>query len=1096
MEEENAMEGEFFKGKKPLEFVIVGAPEEGGGVSAVSPFRNSSSAHSAAGPSCRAPPPAKRARLYRVFEYDESQVEHEQEVAARVLRKMKKRKKSARPNRGNSGNVKGKEPETSDTETYSQESIEGIEYDEEVYVIHPLYHAKDVRDDEELEDEEDEVAVICQAEHQYTGLVNQSALQRKSDVDGSNWRIAGSGDYEAQRLDWLFFEGDSGKEEDSGKEGEGEPQTMEDLELDYTAHLCYSMDTRVIEAGRVHPEKEVYHAFHQVPGRPNVYAFGSFKGMGFDGCGLYDSWSDPRLILRRDVHVQTWEDGSYDYVLQDPKCTPTERKKQLKFSRAKPSHSLRYASTSREDAKRKLDCLTLQLREYCVERAFQDRAIDRGRVVLWQGDPKPRVVFLFKAVTKRVVGAAPYRMSTKNSTNGLGILQTELRLALEDAIRECYSHAYGEIIPWQRMQEFMKAMIPLCCQETGPAEKGVNTSKGGVALLYGVPIYDPTGWGKHAIDQYGYTEYDADYSQGNSFPKRFRKKQTQQSGIAGSEFPDNVLELTSFYVQKALDIMAPMVVVSLNKFLTRYLNSGLDSKMLQWARDVRPNKWFRVKLLSARGNANVRSSGKFQKKGKDAGNARVIQMVDPMTGVVVDEQRAETFGIRSFHPFYVTQNPQERHPVAKQTMVMVAKRLFQEMEMTKLIAGKGHAVTRFYLNPTQAMRNGTMKKDQEKRNAKFEGIPLPGVPRWIGGNLICREATMKQIEMMTDHIASTSLISVFVLCDCDPGEECECAFQTLLGTKDNGGNYVRYHIPLRENASSCSEACVFPPRIPITSVLERAQLWPSQWMYEYVSGSVGNPGKSGKSGKRNHFTLPRFREDIIDSMEKHEEAMEEVLGKIKEILDRAVPKEDGPTYDAKARLSLKAKFFDLRDGRPSGLFTKRVIVDKTRHYGGPKTENLRKGEESVDVGVYFASIMETLELVLYTLYMKDYLDGKRAGIAGATKAGREARKGFKRIKRGDRYLTPAEQLPSVGQIVGHVVRSRTASMDRLNQRGKKPSGITLSEEEDLGKEEEEEEHEEEEVWGVLEWTETLTQVAMKAKETYEKNKQQLKQLSL
>jgi hypothetical protein len=149
------------------------------------------------------------------------------------------------------------------------------------------------------------------------------------------------------------------------------------------------------------------------------------------------------------------------------------------------------------------------------------------------------------------------------------------------------------------------------------------------------------------------------------------------------------------------------------------------------------------------------------------------------------------------------------------------------------------------------------------------------------------------------------------------------------------------------------------------------------------------------------------------------------------------------------------------------------------------------------VGIYFESILETIELVLYTLYMKDYLDGKRVGIAGAGKAGREARKGFKRVKRGDRYLKPAEQLPTIGQIVGHVVRSRQGSMERLNRKRKEPS--TLSEEGGEDDEEEgpvpAEEEEHEEVWGVVEWVDTLTEVASKAKEAYEKNKLYLKQLS-
>jgi hypothetical protein len=893
--------------RKSLEFVIVGAPEEEGGVPDTD---DPSSPSSSASPKSPRAPPTKRARLYRVFEYDEAHIESERAAAERVLSKMKKRKKNARPNRKSAG----KPAETSDTESELHESLEEIDYEEEEYVIRPLYHARDLRDEEEMEDgEEEEVAVFCQAEHQHTGLVNQSALQRRSDADGSRWKIArreGATDeqsYRAQRIDWMGAEDGH----------EGTQHTMADLELDYTAHPGYSVEYRLIEEGSVNPEKEVRHAFHQVPGRPNVYAFGGFGGVGFEGCGLKDSWSDPKLIRRRDVHVQTWEDGSYDYVIQLPPCTPAQRKSQLKFSRAKPSHSLRDVSTSREDAKRKLDCLTLQMREYCVERAFEERSIDKGRVVLWQGDPKPRVVFLFKAVTKRVVGTAPYVFPTKSSKNGLGVLQAELTLALEEAIRECYSHAHGETIHWKRMQELIKAMVPICCKDTGPSDSKIDTRKAGVAMLYAVPFYDPTGWGKHKIDEHGNTEYGAGYASGSGGGKA----QDWQSGTSSSEFPDNVLELTSFYVQKALDIMAPMVVISLNKFLTRYLNSGLDSKMLQWARDVRPNKWFRVKLLSARGHIVTPSSSSAKGKGK--GKARVIQMFDPVTGVVVDEQRAETFGVRTLHPYYVGQNMQERMPTVKQTMAMVAKRLFQEMEMNKLISGKGHDVARFYMNPAKAMRDGTMEGDRQARNAKFEGVADLEMARWVGGNLVCRDATMDQIRKMTDSVASTSFISVFVLSDCDPGEtfQSDFDFSTLLGTQEGGGNYALYHTPLREDASSCLGACVFPPNVPVGKLLDKVHLWPTQWMYEYVSRD------SGRTGKLNHFLPPRFAKPVT-CMEKHEEAKAEVLEKIKAILDRTVPNHEdgGRVYDPKARLSIKGKYLELKDEGPSGLFTKRVMI--------------------------------------------------------------------------------------------------------------------------------------------------------------------------
>jgi hypothetical protein len=86
--------------RKSLEFVIVGAPEEEGGVPDTD---DPSSPSSSASPKSPRAPPTKRARLYRVFEYDEAHIESERAAAERVLSKMKKRKKNARPNRKSAG---------------------------------------------------------------------------------------------------------------------------------------------------------------------------------------------------------------------------------------------------------------------------------------------------------------------------------------------------------------------------------------------------------------------------------------------------------------------------------------------------------------------------------------------------------------------------------------------------------------------------------------------------------------------------------------------------------------------------------------------------------------------------------------------------------------------------------------------------------------------------------------------------------------------------------------------------------------------------------------------------------------------------------
>ncbi len=1035
--------------------MIVGAPVDKGGT----PFVP------------RAGPPTKNARLSRAFEYDANVIQDEchaaEKIQARYRRTHKRLRRAPDDPRG-----KGPSEEFEDIEEYPSDTIPGIEYEHEEYHITPLYHARDLQDgsSSSSSSEEEEYAVFFQTEHRNTGLLNQAPMRPHKNLDGEQWTLA-------KRVSTSIPEeqpdADSGTSKDVDYEAHRlDGGHLEDLELDYTAHPCFSNTPRYVGPNEVHNGKKVCHAFHQVPGRPNVYAFGTFKGTGFQGCGLKDSWSDPKLILRRDMHVKSWEDNSYDYVLQEPGCTAAMRKDQNKFSRAKPSHLLHLADTSRRESRQKLDCLTLQFKEYCQECAFEERAIDHNRIVLWQGDPKPRVVFLFKAVTKKVVGSAPYNLSSKCSKNHLGILQTALGHALEDIVEECYKHSYGENIAWQDLQEFVKAMVPMCCQDTGAAS--IDTTKGGIAILYGVPIYDPTGWGKHEIDEYGHTVYDTDYNSSS------KKKGNTTWNPTAAEFPDNVLNLTSFYVQKALDIMSPMVVVSLNKFLTKYLNSGLESKMLQWAREVRVNKWFRVKLLSARGRATTASSSKSKSKSKLTQGPRVIQMIDPETGIVTAERRAETFGIRSFHPFYVTQNPQERHPVVKQTMSMIAKRLFRELDMESLISGKGHTLATFYMNPVQAMKEGKMKK-----KAQEEPIEFPPQTRWISGNIVCRDATQEQIYKL---VRKYKLIDVFLLCDCENKGPKDCKHTQDISIEDSVCN-VRKFTHLKY--PSCSKDN-FPPNVIFGPFVKKLSLWPVQWLHDHISGKEGN-----------HFALPSMKG--CENLKAYRKTVHEGMVIAKTFIDQAcfpVPlrrrgskKASGDkvrAIPAQSRLSLKHEWLELSEGLPSGLFTKRMIVDYTRR------SRMDGGAANMDVAIYFSSILETLERTFYVYYMKDYYDGKRTGIAGAQKPSKK-RKGFKRVKQGGRYLTRAEQLPSMGKIIGYIIKAHTPCMVRLKAHIRAGDSIEEEEEEE-GKEHEEEEEEEEEeetscMWNAMDWTEKLSQVGTEAKEAYVQVKGQLAELS-
>ena len=488
-------------GNRP-QLLIVGAPVEEGGIPLIS----------------RAIVSTKKVKLTRVFEYNPAEIRDEYEASEHIIAKYARKSKRKRKRRGKKVvNIDEIDDDIDIDDDDDDVHLKHINYEEEEYIIQPLYSIEGEKEGEEGGEEGEEIAVFCQPEHQKTGMPSVHVVRRNESwkpaqaevpdyyIEGGEKRLGKKDrtpiernkkarvECDAVRLDCII---DPLRGDGDDDNNYAHLQTLEDLELDHTAHLHYSNNPRLMEEGPVNREKYVYNAFHQVSGRPNVYAFGSFGGKGFDGCGVKDSWSHPNLILRRDMHVQSWEDGSYDYVIQTPRCTPAHRKKQLRHSRAKASHAIKSVNTSRKDARLKLQCLTAQFKEFCGEPAFMERCIGSDRVVIWQGDPKPRVVFLFKAVTKTIASTALYDLSNKCSGNHLGILQTELGNALRERIKSCYFHSHGEDIPWEQMEEFIKAMVPMCCRDTQSVEKRVDTNKGGVAILYAVPVYDPTGWGQ------------------------------------------------------------------------------------------------------------------------------------------------------------------------------------------------------------------------------------------------------------------------------------------------------------------------------------------------------------------------------------------------------------------------------------------------------------------------------------------------------------------------------------------------------------------------------------------------------------------------
>ncbi len=1038
----------------PLD-IIVGAPPSKGGGEQQGVVPRASSARQK----------RKRVVLSRIFEYAPDVVADEREAARLVLELMEKRRKTGSLGRGTTcaEHEKGKQrlsevaEEIDDGQDDNFFRVAGVEHEEEAYVISPLYPSALL----ETEPQEDEFAVFQQAEHQHTGLLVQtpSAVRRDSEESSSMEQA------EEEETD---VEGGMIAPESSNYDARllcsesRRIHELEDLRLDTSSKAGMASNSRMIEAGPTHGIKRVCNAFHQVPGRPNVYAFQGFSGTGFDGCGIHDAWSNPDLISKRDEHVQSWQDGSYDYVMQGPEYTPAMRRDEMTRFMAKSFQGVHFANTTREEAKYKLDCLTRQLKEYCGKQALQERAIDSSRIVLWQGDPQPKIVFLFKAPTNKVLISSDYDLSHKCGGNHLGILQGALREALEEIITECYRQSYDEPISWQRLREFVYMMIPMCCQDTH--NKHIDTNEGGIALLYGVPMYDPTGWGKHSIDAYGCTEYDTDYTS-SVRDKNARGSNRQRNNTAwtsaAQEFPDNVLELTSFYVQKALDLMSPMVVISMNKFLTKYLNSNLDAKMLQWAREVRPNKWFRVNLISAR-------AGSLKRK-KDDDAPRLIQYVDPETGVVV-YQRADCFGIRSYHPFYVESNRETLLPGVHQTMKMVVSRIFRELEMRDIISGKGHALSRFYVNPMKAMRTGEILTDGTKSTKNF-----PSKARWLSGNLICREASSEQVQRLRNE---HHIIDFIHVCDCPSASKCKCmpeigqVIRKTCREEEEGGELrVKWihcsHIGCLKRIPSGKCEAEFPPKLPAVFFTRNAHLWPTQWIDSYV-----------RVRKDNTMALPRLIVRTLDEYHRlFQSGLDSIRLLVKESQDRSTKlKETGGTEEncvINSRFAVRRELSKLEEDIPS-LFTKRAIIDCTH----------KCGDDSVDVAVYVSSMIETTERVLYLCYMKDYLEGKRQGIAGSEKP--KIQRTRKRAKSGGKLLTPAEQLPSVGRIIGHVIKTHAPYMERL-ERQRPP--LVLEED---GEEEHEEEEEE---WGVFEWTEALHEVVREAKRSYDLGKRELSDLS-
>lgn len=518
-------------------------------------------------------------------------------------------------------------------------------------------------------------------------------------------------------------------------------------------------------------------AFLEIPGKPGVYGFNGHEGVG--SSTVIDLWSKPELSQLRDRHVLSWENNTFHESLLRGVNSEADGELHIEKLIIGKRH-VSMIEDARERARFQIDCLTAQLREFCEKEALRVQHITPKRVLLMQGDAQAKVVFLIKTPPAKIFRKQcdartklPITYLLRNrEENGLGIHQTNLRIALLDVIQSTYEEMYGCLPKDYAKRErilvgILNSILPMLGKEYGDVNENPRVGDcGGIAILYAMPLADPNNWTSSdpVVGDGNDGELEDYYSRVNSsanFRDNLKKKKkisTSSYSHGKPEFPANVMGITSFYVQKTLDIISPVVVVGLSWFLSKYLSSHLDANLFQLGNGEPINKFFKCRLLSSYTSGN---SG-IGIRGKGGTEENTCKVVDPITGVVV-ERRNQVLCIRADHPYTIKLN-QSKEGGAKTSMKIVAEYLFKELGMRDIIAGKQRKemVWTKYLSSACETGGDESSDVEDLLNLHHAGKEEKrGVMKWIRGNIVCVSPTVRQLDEWFTNEGITSLFLLY-----------------------------------------------------------------------------------------------------------------------------------------------------------------------------------------------------------------------------------------------------------------------------------------------------------------------------------------------
>lgn len=636
--------------------------------------------------------------------------------------------------------------------------------------------------------------------------------------------------------------------------------------------------------------RSVRNAFSIIPGRPNCYSFGSsYDGKGFHGCKILDAFSLPQMYNRADTHINAWVQNTFD------------------SSTRKLSDGLHMVSTSREEAKLKLDRLYTQLTEFTNERAFIEKDLDEEHILVYRGDPMAKLVFLFKSPnfydTKDAIDPRNPCLPRTAKSNTLGIMQHVLKEKVMERIGNYCAHIELESGIVEKAMDHMLPILNGNCASDG--------HDSGVAFLYCIPIYDPEDWGKAK-----YRKENASVGLGG-----YRAK------AAMSDFPANVMEIFMRYAEIALNLISPAIVVSTSEFTTRCLSVGMNAKRMG-SRTTVPSKgkWFTVPLTLGGG-------------GNLGGMSR--RFVNYETGDII-EQRTRSWCIRGVHPFLLKKESMKAREMPNVTMVMdrVASKLFEELRMPEYITGRESTLTKF------CMTTPGRKVIEESK----PGMDAPRAMH-VRGNYVCRWAPPERIEgypvdVEIDVIEDERFIN----------EEEEHAWYKENSKRrpflviNGGAEFPPSMHPEGFLDTLIRTACAYPG----LEILRGIQMKKSKRTNSrlWITGSPVSTSKKSPKQDKEYFTpIPRSH-GVEDVMKKE-------FVQLKKILERKMGPMGKFTQTTKTPLQEV-----LVEESPNEwhwlLFRKRIIIDTTS-----SLEDTTSSRMSVDHAIYISCLLEVVERIVY-----------------------------------------------------------------------------------------------------------------------------------